>query len=165
MISASPAWKPQATLTDVASSIIAASLPISQGPKLSPRSELRSTVFMLLLASFLSRRTLPRSRIDGTNRAAGDISIPQGLDVEVEIFNAAQPVGHGAQQLREFPGRGLSLRHADRLEAKAVAGWYLREAAEIGGDHGRDLGVAARGSAVRHQHHRLAVARDLNRAV
>src|SRR4051812_50106043 len=46
MISGSPAWKPQATLTELASSIMAASLPISHAPKPSPRSQLRSIVFM-----------------------------------------------------------------------------------------------------------------------
>ena len=48
MMSASPAWKPQAILTDVASSIMAASLPISQAPNPSPKSQLRSMVVMLV---------------------------------------------------------------------------------------------------------------------
>src|SRR3954471_16102153 len=183
MMSASPAWKPQATLTEVASSIMAASLPISQGPKLSPRSQLRSTVFMLLLASgffehdlfgkpvptfpdhALSRKILPGPGIDGVDRTAGDISIPQGLDVEVEIINAAQPVGQGVQEFRKLFRRGLRLGHADGLEAQRATGRYLREPAEIGGDYGRDLGVAAGGAAVRHQHDRLAVAGYLHAAV
>ena len=41
---------------------------------------------------------------------------------------------------------------------------HLRQPAEIGPDHGRDLGIAAGHLAIRHQHHRPAVAQHLDRA-
>ena len=42
IVSGSPAWKPQATLTDVTSGMSAASAPIGHGPTLSPTSAFRS---------------------------------------------------------------------------------------------------------------------------
>src|ERR1700694_4132422 len=95
MMSASPAWKPQATLTEVASSIMAASLPISQAPKPSPRSQLRSMVVMLfsvfefvlpglVLRPRVRRRNLPRSGVDSADGSAGDVRILQRLDVEIK---------------------------------------------------------------------------------
>ena len=41
--SQSPAWTPQAMLADEITSSSASSLPMGQGPKLSPRSAFRST--------------------------------------------------------------------------------------------------------------------------
>src|ERR1700675_4278356 len=101
MMSASPAWKPQAMLTEVASSIMAASLPISHGPKLSARSQLRSLVVMSVplrewifrsaLQSVLRQRIrgrrLPGSGVDRADGAAGDVSISQCLDVEIKILD------------------------------------------------------------------------------
>src|SRR5438309_7870988 len=43
MTPGSPAWKPQATFADEITRIITSSAPRSQSPKLSPRSELKST--------------------------------------------------------------------------------------------------------------------------
>ncbi len=51
------------------------------------------------------------------------------------------------------------------LKRKARPGRRLSKPAEIGGDHGRDLGIAAAGAAVGHQHDRLAVAGHLDAAV
>ena len=44
MTSGSPAWKPQATLTEVTIGISSSSRPIGHGPKASPTSALRSIV-------------------------------------------------------------------------------------------------------------------------
>src|SRR3984893_16224829 len=179
MMSASPAWKPQATLTEVASSIMAASLPISHGPKLSPRSQLRSMVVMSVplrewifrwsLQSFLRQRVrgrrLPRPGVDRADGAARDVSISECLDVEIEIIDGAEPVGQGAQQFRKLPRLALRLRHAHGLEPKSLAGRSLREPPEIGRDQGRDLGIATAGAAVRHQHDRRTVAGHLDTAV
>ena len=49
MVAGSPAWLPQAMLALVTTSSIAASSPIRQGPKPSPRSELRSILTALFL--------------------------------------------------------------------------------------------------------------------
>ena len=78
---------------------------------------------------------------------------------------ARQPVGQGAQHFREFSRLSLRLGHADGLETKATAGGDLREPSEIGRNHGCDLGIAAGGAAVRHQHDRLAIAGHLDAAV
>src|SRR5260221_5135547 len=144
MMSASAAWKPQAMLTEVASSIMAASLPISQAPNPSPRSQLRSMVF-IWMSSFwggdlLSVRcqhiragcNLPGDGVDGAHRAAGDISILQRLNVEIKALNGAQTVGQGAQRLPIFPRLCLRFRHGDGLEVKAGRCRNLREPAEIG---------------------------------
>src|ERR1700753_3032809 len=104
MMSGSPAWKPQATLTEVARSIMAASLPISHAPNPSPRSQLRSIVVMMatrlrewLVWSVLCcyRCDLPGCRVDGADRAARDISILQRFDVELKILDVAQLIGQG----------------------------------------------------------------------
>src|SRR5271155_3666614 len=104
-------------LTEVASSIMAASLPISQGPKLSPRSQLRSIVVMMvvrfglmdlglsgpwLVAKSYCQKSLPGSGVDRADRVSGDISIPERLDVEIKIRDSAPAIGQGAQQLCEF---------------------------------------------------------------
>src|SRR6266566_2200619 len=111
MMSASPAWKPQAIFTDVASSVMAASLPISHAPNPSPRSQLRSIVVMMIGPLPVSgslvrlvrprcvrrRRNLPCPGIDGADGAAGNISISERVDVETGIVDGAQPVWQGAQ--------------------------------------------------------------------
>src|ERR1700732_2770614 len=110
-------------LTEVASSIIAASLPISHGPKLSPRSQLRSMVVVMMIGPLVSgssglsvrpndvrrRCDVPGRGIDGADGVAGDIGIMQRLDVEIKAFDVAQPVGQGAQQFPEFAQLGLRL--------------------------------------------------------
>src|SRR5258707_13703910 len=91
MMSGSPAWKPQAMLTEVASSIMAASLPISHAPNPSPRSQLRAILVMMLLrfrgvdfgvlvrSRYIGERGhLPGRRIDGAHGVAGDVG---GRDV------------------------------------------------------------------------------------
>src|ERR1700744_1268719 len=117
MMSASPAWKPQATLTEVASSIIAASLPISQGPKLSPRSQLRSIVVMmrvrLRVDGSVRCRDMPGVGVDGADGAAGDVGILQRFEVEIKVFDIAQPVGQGADQLHEAFQFPLRFRHSN----------------------------------------------------
>src|ERR1700683_309842 len=143
---------------------MAASLPISHGPKLSPRSQLRSMVVMsvplrawifgwsLQLVSESVRRQrirrwrLPGPDVDGTDGAAGDVSISERLDVELKTVDRTQPVGQGAQKLRQFPDLCLRLRHADGLEPEDLSRRGLRETAEIGGNHGCDLGIAAAGA-------------------
>src|SRR6266576_2282060 len=143
MMSASPAWKPQAMLTEVASSIMAASLPISHAPNPSPRSQLRSIVVMsgvplrewisgLVLRQRICRRNLPCSGIDRADGGAGDISILQRLDVEIESIDWPDAIGQAAQQLRKFAGLALRLSHADGFEPETTAGGYLREPPEIG---------------------------------
>src|SRR5882724_7387482 len=94
MMSASPAWKPQAMLTEVASSIMAASLPISHAPNPSPRSQLRSMLVMVLVLLVRSgnigcRSHLPGRRIDRADGVAGDIGIAERLEVEIEVFDPA----------------------------------------------------------------------------
>src|SRR6185437_15056306 len=175
MMSGSPPWKPQATLTLVASSIISASWPISQGPKLSPRSQLRSMVFIstasrsgLVIGSchlVLASARLPRIGVDGADGSAGDIRILQRFDVEFKVFDLAEPLGQGAQQFGELLRLGLRLLHADRLETERRSGRRLRETADIGRNDGRDLGIAASGIAVGHQHDRRAVAGHLDAAI
>src|SRR6202040_1057908 len=136
MMSASPAWKPQATLTEVASSIMAASWPISHGPKLSPRSQLRSMVVMSVplrvdlwlissvklvgsvLRQCIRRWRLPGPDVDGADGAAGDVSISERLDVEFKTVDRTEPVRQGAQKLRQFPRLCLCLGHADGLESE-----------------------------------------------
>src|SRR6185312_6332697 len=170
MVSASPAWKPQAMLTEVASSIIAASLPIGQTPKLSPRSQLRSiamvscSVVEMGVLWFRKRPSLPRPAVECIDGGARDIGALQCI-AEVgaacfthTVWQRPQQAGHGARL-------GLRLRHGDRLEAETDARRNLREAAKVSRDHGRDLRVTAAGAAIRHQHDRLSVARDLNAAV
>src|SRR2546423_1439387 len=106
MMSASPAWKPQAIFTDVARSIMAASLPISQAPNPSPRSQLRSMVVMLCPLARAHRlvrsqrvgwrRYLPCSGVDGTDGGARDVSITESLDVEIKLVHRTEPIGQGA---------------------------------------------------------------------
>src|SRR5271166_5640028 len=169
MMSASPAWKPQAMLTEVASSIMASSLPITQGPKLSPRSQLRSMLLMLFAFSrfppLILNRWVPGVGVDRTDGVARDIRVMQRLDVELRAFEAAQAIRQGAQQLRKFLRLRLRLGHADRLEAETGSGRGLRQPAEVGGDHGCDLGIAAGSAAVRHQHDRRTIAGDLDAAI
>src|ERR1700704_4269144 len=146
MMSASPAWKPQAMLTDVASSIMAASLPISHAPNPSPRSQLRSIVVMsvspcasgLVLRQRICRRNLPRSGVDGADGAACNISILQRLDVEIKILDSPDAVGQGPQHFPKLPGFGLRLGHVDGLEPKGQSCRNLREPAEVGGNAGCD---------------------------
>src|SRR5206468_11002123 len=102
MMSGSPAWKPQATLTELASSIIAASLPISHAPKPSPRSQLRSIVFMVALRLWWScglrlLRDLPRPGIHRADRMARDVGIAERFDVERDGVGGAQAIGQGAE--------------------------------------------------------------------
>src|SRR5258705_8928334 len=175
MMSASPAWKPQAMLTEVASSIMAASLPISHAPNPSPRSQLRSIVVMsmsrcasgsmLILRQRIRRRNLPCSGVDRADGGAGDISILQRLDVEIESLDRPDAVGQAAQQLRKLTGLALRLSHADGLEAEATPGGYLREPPEIGCNHRCNLGIAAAGAAIRHQDDRRAIAGHLDAAI
>ena len=108
---------------------------------------------------------LPGAGIDRADGVAGDIGIVQGIEVEINAFEGAQPVGQGAQQVCKLARFGLRLSHTDRLEPERVPRGGLREPPEIGGNHRRDLGVAAAGAAVRHQHDRLAVAGHLQAAV
>src|SRR3954462_4265457 len=101
MMSASPAWKPQATLTEVASSIMAASLPISQGPKLSPRSQFRSIVIMScpllwIDVELILNLSLPGPRVERVDGRARNISTLQRLDIENGILQVANAVGQGA---------------------------------------------------------------------
>src|SRR5476651_231366 len=58
------AWKPQARLADRTTFSISASLPITQGPKLSPRSELMLTcpTFVVAMADSLDPRRYPSRR-------------------------------------------------------------------------------------------------------
>src|SRR5436305_1590360 len=170
MMSGSPAWKPKAPLTELARSIIAASLPISHAPKPSPRSQLRSIVFMAALRLWSScglrlRRDLPRPGIDGADRMARHIGIAERFDVERDSVRGAQAIGQGAHQLYEFLRLVLRLGHADGLEAERGAGRGLREAPVIGRDHGGDLRVAPGGAAVHHQRDRRAVAEHLDAAI
>ena len=114
-----------------ASSIIAASLPISHAPNLSPRSQLRSTVFMLWSAfrycidcSFRTRcfgqlYREPGSGIDGADRTARDISIVQRIDVEINIYDSPQPVGQGAQPINNFLASAWASAMATALKRKA----------------------------------------------
>src|SRR5689334_16586614 len=142
MMSGSPAWKPQATLTELASSIMAASLPISHAPKPSPRSQLRSIVFMVALRSLCRlwlRRHLPGPGIHGAHRIAGDVGIAERLDVERDAVGGAQAIRQVADQLRELPGLVLRLGHADRLEAERGSRRGLGETADIGRGHRCDL--------------------------
>ena len=75
---------------------------------------------------------MPGSGIDRVDGVAGDIGIVQCVDVEINVYNIAQPVGQGAQQFCKFAGLRLCLRHADGLEAKGVPRLYLGEPPEIG---------------------------------
>src|SRR5271154_2688957 len=101
-------------LTEVARSIMAASLPICHAPKPSPRSQLRS-IFILSCplavgrvfdggsVSVVYRRTcrrwtLPCPGVNSVDRGASDVSILQRFDVEFKIFDVAKTVGQGAQQ-------------------------------------------------------------------
>src|SRR3954469_16400821 len=97
MISASPAWKPQAMLTDVASSIMAASLPISHGPKLSPRSQFRSMVMMAsgFVGKLILEFTLPCPRVHRTDGGARDIGALQRIQIENGSLKIGDPVGQG----------------------------------------------------------------------
>src|SRR6516225_378747 len=109
MMSASPAWYPQAMLTELASSIIAASLPISQGPKLSPRSQFRSMVVIGVSVQFLIRCQyiclgVPGPDVDRADRTARDISISKCLHVEFDPVDRAKAIGQGAQEPGDFPG-------------------------------------------------------------
>src|SRR5258708_15660599 len=123
MVSESPAWNPQAMLTEVASSIMAASLPISHAPNPSPRSQFRSIVMMscplsvsgslLVVRPLLwrlcvrRRRGLPRSGVNGADGGTGNVSTSKHLEVEVRILDVPEAVGQVAQQLRELAGFGL----------------------------------------------------------
>src|SRR5690348_2086873 len=118
-------------LTLVASSIISASWPITQGPKLSPRSQLRSTVFIGLASLQVSlwvlgqRASLPGLGIDRTDGAARNIGSLQRLDVELNAFDSVEAVRQGAQQLRELPCFRLRFPHADGFEAERGSGGQL----------------------------------------
>src|ERR1700730_9759932 len=112
-----------------------------------------------------SRSNLPCCGIDGTNGGAGDVSIMQRLNVEIKAFDIVQPVGQGTQKFREMAQRRLRFRHADRLEAESTPGGRLCKAAEIGRDHGSDIGGAAAGAAGRHQPSRVGFSGYLDAAV
>src|ERR1700684_2925827 len=99
MVSCSPPGKPQATFTEVATSIIAASLPICHTPKDSPRSLFRSTVFMLLSVLLVGRKIIPALALCArqwnlpcpgvyrTDGDAGDIGFLQRFDIEIKALD------------------------------------------------------------------------------
>src|SRR3954453_11522589 len=141
MISGSPAWKPQATLTELASSIMAASLPISHAPKPSPRSQLRSTVFMGALPSRSScrlrlRHDLPGPGVHSAHRIARNVGIAERLDVDLDGVGGAQAIGQAPDHLRELARLVLRFGHSDGLETEGRSRRGLREAADISRDHG-----------------------------
>src|SRR3954462_13864900 len=131
-------------LTEVASSIIAASLPISHGPKLSPRSQFRSMVVMVscpvderMIHSVWRRRlgrhgSLPRLYVECIDCGAGDVCALQRIEIEYGGMRVVDPVRQRAQQFGELPCLGLRLAHADGFEPKCAAGRRLCQPAEIG---------------------------------
>ena len=52
----------------------------------------------------------------------GDIGIVQRIDVEINAFDRAQPVGQGAQQRRKFARFRLASAMLTALKAKGPAG-------------------------------------------
>ena len=86
----------------------------------------------LILRQRICRWNLPCSGIDGADGAAGDISILQRLDVEIESLDRPDAIGQATQQLCKLAGLALRLSHADGLEAETTPGGYLREPSEIG---------------------------------
>src|SRR3954452_14108181 len=127
-------------LTEVARSIMAASLPISQGPKLSPRSQFRSIVMMScpllwIDVDLVLNLSLPRPRVEGVDRRARDVGILQRLDIKHDILRVVNAVGQGAQQLGEFPCLGLRRGHADRLEPERATRRCLCKPPKIGRGH------------------------------
>src|SRR3954470_3391324 len=77
----SPPCQPQAMLAEVMTSISSASLPRFQRPKLSPMSELRSSLFTSLISDSLQTRCVDQ-RLGGACQIGGLVD-RQGLEADV----------------------------------------------------------------------------------
>src|SRR6185503_11411353 len=105
------AWKPQATLAERTIFSTSVSLPITQGPKLSPRSELMLTCPVLLPAAM--EDSLDRCRYPSRRERSVPLLRRHGLQRRIRQRNLApdQRPGHGAArgdrqgQGRRRPGR------------------------------------------------------------
>ena len=84
---------------------------------------------------------MPSGSIDGVDGVAGDVGIMQRVDVEIKVFDSAQPVGQGAQQFGELargslqvPGNGQPIV---LMPDRGTSGGYPKIATVISADFGR----------------------------
>src|SRR5436190_7126822 len=103
--SGSLAWKPQATLAERTIFSTSASLPMTQGPKLSPRSELMLTCPVLVPAAM--EDSLERCRYPSRRERSIPLLRRHGLQRRIRQRNFApdQRPGHGAAR-RDRQGQG-----------------------------------------------------------
>src|SRR6185503_18336830 len=126
------AWKPQATLAERTIFSTSASWPITQGPKLSPRSELMLTCPVLVPAAM--EDSLKRGRYPSRRERSVPLLRRHGLQRRIRQRNLApdQRPGHGAACCdRRRQGRGRAGRPGRDRAQHALADGDLRSA----GDH------------------------------